>query len=193
MLKTFRPGFYFTTANPFSMKELGRFAVVACCVVAFAGCDKTNLKPITQVKIRLTDAPLAAQQVNIHIKEVRVNLTDDTTWIVLHTNADIYNLLDYKNGKDTLIAEGSVPATKFIKEVRIILGDNNTIRIDDEVHPINMLSASANDVRVLINSKLNKNIETFTLDFDAAASIIETSKGTFYLRPVVVLRSKSGS
>lgn len=164
-----------------------RIVIVVCGAALFAGCDKTNLQPVTQVKIRLAGGPLTAQQVNVQVKQVRVNLSDDTTWITLHTNATSYNLLDYTNGKDTLIAEGNMLATKIIKQLQIVLGDSNTIKTDNQLYPLN-LTAGAGTINIVVNSKLNKNIETLTLNFNAAASITETAKGSYQLTPVVTLK-----
>jgi hypothetical protein len=174
----------------FPAKCVAGIVLIAFCAFLLSGCDKTNLKPITRLQIRLTDAPLDAEEVNVHIKEVSVNLTDDTTWITLRTNANSYNLLDYRNGKDTLIAEGQLPATKFVKNIRLILGDNNNIKMDGEEYPLDLSNSSQKEVTLFVNSKLNKNIETFTIDFDAASSVIQTSKESFQLKPVVTFRKQ---
>ena len=189
MITTPQVSCYLKSKIQFLIKNAAVLVLMALCGL-LAGCDKTNLKPITRLQLRLTDAPIAAQEVNIHIKEVRVNLTDDTTWITLRTNNNNYNLLDYRNGKDTLIAEGELPATKFVKEVRLTLGENNIIKIGGDVYPLDVSNASQKDIKVVVNTKLNKNIETFTIDFDAASSVVETTKGIFQLRPVVSLKKE---
>lgn len=169
------------------MKKIVRIILVVCGFALFAGCDKTNLQPLTQLKIRLTNPSLNAGEVNVQIKEVRVNLSDDTTWITLHTNAAIYNLLDYTNGKDTLIANGNVLATKFINQLQIVLGDSNTIRVNNQLYPLH-LTEGAGIIKMFVNTKLNKNIETLTLNFDAATSVTESIKGVFEFRPVISIK-----
>ncbi len=151
-------------------------------------CDKANLDPVTQLKVRLTDAPINAQQVNVQIKEVRVNLEGDTAWTILNTPAATYNLLDYQNGKDTLIAQGNVHATSTVKELRLILGDSNTIKINNEVFPLSVPVSSLNGYKIIVNKKLNRNIENVILDFDAGLSVIELGKGNYQLNPVIKLK-----
>lgn len=188
MLTTLRHTFYSKNANRLSMKEIMKGTFIAWVFFIIAGCDKTNIKPITQLKIRLTDAPINAQEVNVNIKTVRVKLSDDTAWITLRPNSGVYNLLEYKNGKDTLIAEGVVPATKFINELQLILGDSNTIKIDNNPYALNLADASGN-IKILAYSKMNKNIETITLDFNAALSVTEFAKGSYQLKPVVSIKN----
>ncbi len=151
-------------------------------------CEKASLQPVTDLKVRLTDAPLNAQEVNVNIKEVKVNYSKDTAWTSLKTNAGIYNLLNYQNGKDTLIAQGNVHATKIIQEMRFILGDNNTIKINNEVYPLNFSAGSNNSIQITIDRKMNKNTESIIVDFNAGLSVTETTKGYYTLKPVLTLK-----
>ncbi len=171
--------------------SVSRIKIISSALASFViltACDKANLDPVTQLKVRLTDAPINAQQVNLHIKEVRVNLVNDTAWIKLNTNAAIYNLLDYKDGKDTLIAQGTIPATYTVKELRLLLGDSNTIKMNNDVYPLSVPSGVQSGIKITVNKKLNKNVETIVLDFDAALSIVEVGKETYQLNPVVKLK-----
>lgn len=127
--------------------------LLATSTCLFVACSKSNNSGSTNLTIRLTDAPFDAQEVNIDIREVRVNFRDDSTGFVpLITKAGIYNLLTLQNGKDTALATGAVE-TGNLKEVRFILGSNNSIKI---------------------NKNLNRSFDNLLLDFDADASIYQT-------------------
>src|SRR5690349_10116082 len=64
----------------------------------------------TTLKVRMTDAPVPADSVNIDIREIRANFSNDTVdWVSLNTVAGIYDLLGLQNGVDTLLAVGTVP------------------------------------------------------------------------------------
>src|SRR6478672_6966967 len=81
----------------------------------FIACNKDA--GTSTLHIRLTDAPAAYDEVNVDLKEVRVNFSDDSTgWVTLQTKDTIYNLLGLQNGLDTLVASGTVPANT-VKEV----------------------------------------------------------------------------
>ena len=157
-------------------------------LVVLTNCDKKNLEPVTQLKIRLTDVPVNAQEVNVHIKEVRVKFANDTTETTLNTKEAIYNLLDYQDGKDTVIAQGNLSATNTIREIRVILGDNNTLKINSEVYHLNIPVNLRGGTKIIVNKKLNKNIESVVLDFDAALSVVELGKGNYQLNPVIKLK-----
>src|SRR5690606_7879755 len=83
---------------------------------SFVACNKESEEDKTELKIRLTDNPFNATEVNVEILEVRVNFRDDDNgWESLPTHAGVYNLLDFQNGVDTVLAQGWV-STGRLKE-----------------------------------------------------------------------------
>jgi hypothetical protein len=153
---------------------------------SIAGCTKDELET-TRVNIRLTDDPCDCQQVNIDIREVRVKMSGDTSqWISLNTNDGIYDLLLFQNGVDTLIATGNLPL-QVLKEVRFILGDQNTVMVDDVLYPLETPSAQSSGLKVKIDKDLALTPNTFVLDFDAAASVKEQN-GKYKLHPVIRMK-----
>jgi hypothetical protein len=148
----------------------------------FIACNKDA--GTSTLHIRLTDAPAAYDEVNVDLKEVRVNFSDDSTgWVTLQTKDTIYNLLGLQNGLDTLVASGTVPANT-VKEVRLILGDNNTIKVNGQLYPLTIPSGSTSGLKIKVNKKLNATLETVVLDFDAGASVTDEADG-YKLRPVI--------
>lgn len=148
----------------------------------FVACNKDA--GTSTLHIRLTDAPAAYDEVNVDLKEVRVNFRDDSTgWVTLQTKDTIYNLLGLQNGLDTLVASGTVP-TNTVKEVRLILGDSNTIKVNGQLYPLTIPSGSTSGLKIKVNKKLNATLETMVLDFDAGASVTEEPDG-YKLRPVI--------
>ncbi len=182
--------FLLTLRNKLFMKVPGiRIILFALgSLVVLTNCDKKNLEPVTQLKIRLTDFPVNAQEVNVHIKEVRVKFANDTTETTLNTKEAIYNLLDYQDGKDTVIAQGNLSATNTVRELRVILGDSNTLKINNEVYHLNIPVSLRSGTKIIIDKKLNKSIESVVLDFDAGLSVVELGKGNYQLNPVIKLK-----
>ncbi len=159
-------------------------------IVSFTACkkDDDNQTRTTTVQIRLTDDPCDCQQVNIDIKEIRIKTSEDTSqWIPLSTNGGIYDLLQYQNDVDTLIATGTVPADVVLKEVRFILGDANTVMVDSVMHDLQTPSAQSSGLKVKIEKNLGLTVNTFVLDFDAAESV-KDQNGKFKLDPVIRLK-----
>ena len=136
----------------------------------------------------MTDAPFDASAVNVDIQQVRVNLHDDSTgWVDLATNAGIYNLPDYQNGFDTVIAQSPVP-TGTLKEIRFVLGSQNSIVIDSVEYPLSIPSGGSSGLKIKLNKQLNASLDSLVIDFDAALSVHKTVDGLYQLRPVIKLK-----
>lgn len=160
------------------------FAIFVLSALVIA-CKKES--GTSTVRIRLTDAPASWEEVNIDLKEVKVNFSNDTAgWISLDTKDSIYNLLDLQNGLDTLIAQGTVP-TNTLHEVRLVLGDQNTIKTNGQVYPLTIPSGSTSGLKIKVHKKLNATFETIVIDFDAGASVTEEQEG-YKLRPVITVK-----
>jgi len=152
----------------------------------FVACSKEN--DTTRLKIRLTDNPYDAEEVNVDIKEVRVNLkNDENGWQTLETEQGIYNLLGLQNGVDTLLAEGDLPSG-HVSEIRFVLGDENTIKINGEVFPMTVPSGSESGLKLKINKNLQGTVDSVLIDFDAALSVHQTGTGEFHLKPVLKIK-----
>lgn len=151
-------------------------------------CNKdSNGNGQTTLHVRLTDAPVAAEAVFIDIREVRVKFTDDDrddNWNSLQTNMGVYDLLAYQNGIDTLLATGTFPSRE-LKEIRLILGPSNFIKVDGVTHPLTIPSGAESGLKIKFNRSLNATLETVILDFDAALSIHQEGNGDYKLRPVI--------
>lgn len=134
--------------------------------------------------IRMTDAPGPYSEVNIDLIGVRV-LCEDGTDTMMSVNAGIYNLLDFANGLDTVIAK-SIFDTCTITQIRLILGPNNTVVIDSVSYPLSTPSAQQSGLKIQIHQVLaaGTNVSTL-LDFDANQSIIKQGNGTYKLKPVI--------
>ncbi|MFI5131256.1 MAG: DUF4382 domain-containing protein [Chitinophagales bacterium] len=162
--------------------------LAAFLLVAFNACRKENNSGTTILNIRLTDNPFNATEVNVDIREVRVNMRDDSTgWVSLNTNAAVYNLLGLQNGVDTLLATGIIP-TGVLKEVRFVLGNDNSIVIDSTEYPLTIPSGSESGLKIKINKQLNATLDSLLIDFDAALSIMQTGTGEYKLKPVLKIK-----
>ena len=165
-------------------------AVVCSASLTIISCKKDDAKGSSTLNVRLTDAPAAFEQVNIDIREVRVKFSDDSTsngWVTLTTYPGIYNLLALQNGVDTLLGTGVFP-TQVVKEIRFILGPNNTIKDAGVIYPLTIPSGSESGLKLKINKALNATLETIIIDFDAALSVKKEGPGDYKLRPVLKIK-----
>lgn len=163
-------------------------ATTILAAVILIACQKENNSQNTTLKVRLTDNPINAEEVNVDIRQVRVNFRDDSTgWVDLNTNAGIYNLLGLQNGVDTLLATGTVPSS-LVKEIRLVLGTDNSIKVNGLVFPLTIPSGSASGLKIKVNKQLSGSIDSLLIDFDAALSVHQTGGGDYMLKPVLKIK-----
>ena len=162
-------------------------------VLFMTGCLKTSPYNPDNGKatmhVYLTDAPGMFDEVNIDIQDVQVNLSSsgsDSGWQSINlVKKGVYNLLDFQNGADTILGSLSVPAGP-VGQMRLILGNNNSVVVDGVSYPLQTPSAQQSGLKLLINTTLSAGIDYhFTMDFDAARSIVQTGNGRFLLKPTI--------
>jgi len=169
-------------------------AAMVCGSLAFYSCSKNSNENqgMSTVNVRLTDAPTTYDEVNVDIRQVQVKFSDDSSningWVTLNTFPGIYRLLDLQNGVDTLLATGAFPF-QTVKEIRFVLGSNNTIKDAGIVYPLTVPSGSESGLKLKISRDLNETLETIVIDFDAALSVTKDGTGDYKLRPVLRIKS----
>jgi hypothetical protein len=139
------------------------------------------------LQVSLTDAPGDYQEVNVDIQDVQVNADENANsgWKSLNVKKGVYNLLQFTNGLDTLLGSLELPAGK-ISQIRLVLGNNNTLKIDDQIYSLTTPSAQQSGLKILINTEMKAGITyKITLDFDAARSIVKTGSSKYILKPVI--------
>lgn len=150
------------------------------------GCSDNDQKATLQVM--LTDAPADYEQVLIDIQDVQIHVSEDENdgeWLSLQVNKGIYNLLDFRNGMDTLLAFIELPAGT-VSQMRLVLGSENQVKVNGEVIDLETPSSQQSGLKLNIHAALTEGI-TYKLwiDFDAARSIVHRGSGTYSLKPVI--------
>lgn len=163
--------------------------LTSIAAILLIACSKEDSAGNTTLKVRLTDNPVNAEEVNVDIQQVRVKFSEDTVqgWATLTTNAGVYNLLGLQNGVDTLLAVGTIPANT-VKEIRLVLGTDNTIKVAGTVYPLTIPSGAESGLKIKVNKTLQTSLDSLLIDFDAALSIHEIGNGTYHLKPVLKLK-----
>ncbi|ULQ54601.1 DUF4382 domain-containing protein [Flavihumibacter fluvii] len=172
-----------------------------------------------KLSVYLTDGPYDFQKVLVDIKSIDVKLdtchrfgdadNDDDEqyegnrdssgnciiWTPLQINPGVYDLLQLRNGVDTLLGTTAIPQGK-IRAVKITMGTNNSIMADSVVSPLNIWKDKNFVIIKIRNEHLDSvalnNFHLF-LDFNLAKSI-QFDNGTYWLRPYLkpFCRSNSG-
>jgi len=150
--------------------------------VIVTSCKKDAAK--SPYHIRMTDAPGPYTAVNIDLLSVEITGSGGEA-VTLNTQAGIYNLLNFSNGLDTLIATGDLDFTS-VEQIRLILGPNNTIVVDGVTYPLSTPSAEQSGLKLQVHQTLEPGVAySVLLDFDANESIVEEGNGTYKLKPVI--------
>jgi len=158
--------------------------LVFVAAVALAACS--NDEQSARLEIRLTDAPGDYEAVYVDIQGVEVNSeSGEGGWKQLEVNKGVYNLIEFTNGMDTLLATATLPAGK-IQQIRLKLGEDNTVVIDGDTKDLTTPSGQQSGVKLNVHAELLAGITyKLWLDFDAARSVVETGSGKFNLKPVI--------
>lgn len=158
--------------------------------VLLISCSKNQNSSSGNAKLEvyLTDAPGSYDQVVIDVKDVQINLTNDSTggWQSLSTvKAGSYDLLRLVDDKDTLLGNSDI-ATGTLQQMRLILGPDNYVVVDGQKYPLQTPSAQQSGLKLNIHQAITSGIlYTITLDFDAGKSIVKTGNGNYILKPVI--------
>jgi hypothetical protein len=194
-------------------KIIPSFILVGIFMIGLYACTKDRSasqqniqsnQPAT-AKIYLTDhqTPIF-DSVFIDIQKLEVKLEDSNSindgWVTLTINPGVYNILRFRNGLDTLFANGTLP-NSHIRKIRLTLGTNNSLMKNGQSIP---LKIKDNDKQVVANLD-DSNFDVtgsqvfFWIDFDAGNSIQVDNSGSgnnngFLLKPHIKIftHSKSG-
>jgi hypothetical protein len=157
--------------------------------------DEQDNNPATgtadfNVALKSTTTKSTYDAIYIDIQEVSIHTSSDSSetsgWFELETNIGIYDLLDYESGNDTIIAFDSLIQVQTVSQIRLILGDNNTIIDDGVTYDLETPSAQTSGLKLQVHAELQPNKSyKLLLNFDADNSINKTGNGKYKLKPVI--------
>ncbi len=162
--------------------------VLVLCALGLFSCkkgDNNNNSGTTTINMHLKDGPGAYDAVWLNIQDVEVTMEGSSAVTLAPIRPGMYDLLQFKNGLDTLLLRATLPAGK-INQIRLILGDGNAVVVDGVTEALTTPSAQESGLKLNLN-------ETFAaggaydiwIDFDASKSINQTGNGKYMLKPVI--------
>ncbi len=169
-------------------------AGIAILFFTLNACQKANTSGNNQpsrMNIYLTDGPGNYKAVWIDIQKVMIKASTDSSdqgWTAVPLlRPGLYNLLDLRNGRDTILGGVSIPAGR-VSQIRLVLGDSNSVVLNDgTVVPLKTPSAQQSGLKLNVDANLTAGIPyALVLDFDAARSIVKAgNSGQYILKPVI--------
>jgi len=165
------------------MKKLFLFASLLSLSLFACKKDSSNTGP-AHVTVTMTDAPGAFDAVILNVKSVVV--VTDKGEQTLNVNGGPIDILRFRMGKDTVLANQDIPAGT-IQQVRLVLNDNgNRVIVAGVSYDLTTPSGQTSGVKLNVHDNLTAGIAyTMRLDFDAAQSIVLTGNGKYILKPVI--------
>jgi hypothetical protein len=171
-------------------------------LLIFVSCKKNNGTGDGNARLQvfLTDDPGDYEAVYIDVKDVQINVTDNSNdgWQSLQgVNAGVYDLLKLVNDDDTLLADANIPSGR-IHQLRLVLGTENYVKVQGTTALIKLETPSAQQSGLKLNIQMDVQesiLYTILLDFDVSKSIVKTGNGKYMLKPTIrtVLNAVGGS
>lgn len=182
--------------------------------------SSSNIPPgKSKMSVYITDGPISFYKVLVDIRQIAIlidtatqqNANDDPDewndnfcgrgrgpnnksliWDTLSITPGVYDLLQLRNGVDTLLGSGTYPSGKVIK-LKITLGSDNTLFTDSVTsYPLEVFGFNpyfiVNVSRENVYGVSNNDFKLW-LDFNLQRSIFFWS-GTYYLKPYLVAFNK---
>jgi len=163
---------------------------VMTAFVALASCTNTN-KTLTspqKVSFLLTDAPawVGFTHVNVDIEGLAY-VTADSTITNVSITPGVYDLKSLMNGDSTLLSQIILPNNVSVKQVRLILGSNNTVTLSNgTVVPVTVPSGMQSGIKINIDETVPSSGDySIMIDFNAERSIIATGNNKYIMKPVL--------
>ena len=147
-------------------------------------CKKDDDEGTATIHVQLKDAPGDYQQVNVEVVDVELH-TSSGGWQNIAVTDSIYDLILLQDSANVVLGTSTF-STATISQVRLILGQNNSVVVGGVSFPLQLSSQDETGLKLNVHQELLPNaIYTLVLDFDAAQSVIDEGNGNYRLKPVL--------
>lgn len=184
------------------LKKIYFIAIAALVVMlGFQSCSNADESNNTaRVQLKLVDAPGDYLEVNVEIVDIQYNNSDNENgWASFGKpedypiNVDLTTLIV---GNNLLLADQIIPSGT-LKQIRLVLGDGNTLKIEGQeaMMPLSTPSAMQSGLKLNMNTTLESGFSyTFILDWDVQKSVVMAgTSGMYNLKPVIRVNAEVNS
>lgn len=160
--------------------------------------DSLNNTEMAKLSVKLVDDPGDYQNVFVEVIDVMIKYDggtndendEDSGWESIGIiNPGVYDLLELTGGVNLELVDDEEIETGTIKQIRLILGDDNSVVLEGETdaRPLNTPSAQQSGLKVMVNQTILAGFNyDFILDFDVDESIVMAgNSGNINLKPVL--------
>jgi len=192
------------------------FSIIS--ILLLQNCDTKEISPLndqnsisedgptdqtkSRIKFKLVDAPDDTYlEVWVEIVDVQYNRNDDDSgWTSFDgypkSPGDKVDLLSLTAGSSHILTDQDIESG-MLSKVRLILGNDNWIKIEEQPEPFDLKTPSAQQsgLKLHLNTQLVAGYSyTFILDWDVQKSIVKAGKsGNYNLKPVIRVIAEANS
>jgi len=176
------------------MNKVKLILLLAAVMLAFTGCkDDEPSGPSSLIVSLKASYELKAiatyEEVNVEILQISYHTSDDATatdgWVDVPTTPGIYDLMLYDDD-EVLLALESVSEPQTISQIRLLLGENNTVVEDGETYDLSTPSGQTSGIKVQVHLQMEPDVTyEVLLNFDPEESVKKIGNGTYKLQPVI--------
>lgn len=187
------------------MKHLSLlFTVSIALLLGFTACDSTGTDGATgTMTVTMTDASANYDAVLVTVNSVQVHMSeheeddseDDSSesddeaeengWETIMDQPIEVDLLELTNGNQVTLGSAELE-TGHYSQIRLTLGDDNSVTVDGETYPLQTPSAQETGLKLNIGAEIEEDTDfSLLIDFDAARSIVQLGNGGYLLKPVL--------
>ena len=163
--------------------------------ISFVSCSDdqtTDSDKGSRVILKLVDAEGDYEQVNVEIIDIQYNSSEEEGSWQSFTPEGGYpiqtDLTELIAGNELLLSDEVIPSG-WMEQVRLVLSDNNTLKIEgqDESIPLTTPSGQQSGLKIKLNQELDPGFSyTFILDWDVHRSVVKAgNSGQYILKPVI--------
>lgn len=177
------------------------FVLLLSLTTTFQSCDNDSGDNTSRIQIKLVDEPGDYLEVNVEIIDIQYKSSEEDSWSSFSPangypiNVDLTELIA---GNNLLLVDEVLPSG-MIKQIRLVLSDNNTLLIEgnEELVHLDTPSSQQSGLKLDLNQELESGYSyTFILDWVVQESIVKAGQsGKYILKPVinVIAEVNSGS
>ncbi|GAA3644229.1 DUF4382 domain-containing protein [Flavivirga jejuensis] len=174
-----------------------KLPLLSIVFISLFGCNnsesnKENL-PAPTITIKLVDESGNFEAVNVDVVDVMVKMNDDKSeWIPLDLNAKTLNSLNLTKGTNKVLVNKSAIPAGNLKQIKLVLGDNNTIVFKngfdiDETLDLKTTMAQRSGLKLKLDALIEAGFTyDFVLDLNVDKSVVFSGKpGNISLSPIM--------
>lgn len=162
------------------MQSLKYLLFILIVSIGFTSCSKDDIDvdtDVTSVTVKLKSTTNTADKVYIDIEDVQLKVKDDdnspNAWVSLDVmNQGVHNACDLSEDNPLLLVDDIETQANYVYEIRLVLGDNNFIDINNTLHSLDVTHLGDAKPSNLIRTQLNpRRRYDVVIDIDIDASI----------------------